>query len=195
MPLELIVDDHPAPVRFWQGGPVPHAFALRGFHSVTLWVAEEEGTAALLTRQFGYAFVGREGNRSRFRASREDVGLFVDVLAQPNLSRGRMGAGSFHHVAFRARDDQEQLAYQRALAQAGLGVTSVRDRQYFRSTYFREPGGVLFELATDGPGFAIDESVAELGRTLKLPPWLEPQRQAIENALPTISVKSLAPVE
>jgi len=104
--------------------------------------------------------------------------------------RGRFGAGSIHHIAFRTVDDAEQLEYLQTLRQAGLHVTPVQDRQYFHSIYFREPGGVLFEIATDAPGFLYDEPVAELGTHLKLPPWLEPHRADIEGALPSVSVNS-----
>jgi glyoxalase family protein len=184
MALELIVTDEPASVRFWEGGPIPERHALRGFHGVTLWLADVEKTARLLTDQLGYAFVGQEENRYRYRGGSNDVGLYVDLLHRPGQPFGSFGAGSVHHIAFRTVDDREQLEYRQLLAAAGHGVTEVRDRQYFRSIYFRSPGGVLFEIATDAPGFLVDESVEELGQRLRLPPWLESQRPDIEAVLP-----------
>ncbi|HRV90708.1 MAG TPA: ring-cleaving dioxygenase [Anaerolineae bacterium] len=192
MALELIVKDGPATYQFWEDGPIPAEHALRAFHGVTLWLAEAERTGALLTEQMGYELVGQEGNRWRFKGASDDIGLYVDILVDPKRPAGRMGAGSVHHIAFRTRDDSEQLEYQQQLAQAGLGVTPVRDRQYFRSIYFRSPGGVLFEIATDAPGFAIDEPVETLGQSLKLPAWYEPRRREIEAILPPFTIK---PVE
>lgn len=189
MSLELIVSDDPATFQFWEEGPVPAAHALRGFHGVTLWLAEAEPTAALLTEQMGYEFVGQEENRWRFKGSSNNIGMYLDLLIDPKRPSGRMGAGSVHHIAFRTRDDTEQLEYQQSLSRAGFGVTPVRDRQYFHSIYFRSPGGVLFEVATDAPGFAIDEPVEALGQSLKLPPWLESQRANIERALPPFTTK------
>jgi glyoxalase family protein len=187
MPLELIVSDDRATFRLWETGPIPAAHALRGFHGITLWLAEAEKTATLLTEHMGYEFVGQEANRWRFKGASDDIGLFVDLLIDPNRPQGRLGTGSVHHVAFRTRDDSEQLEYRQALSEAGFSVTSVQDRQYFHSIYFRTPGGVLFEIATDAPGFAIDEPVEALGQTLKLPPWLEPHRTRIEAALPGLT--------
>ncbi len=189
--LELIASNGPATFQFWADGPVPAQHALRGFHGVTLWLAEAEKISELLTGQMGYELVGRESNRWRFKGAGNDIGLYVDILVDPNRLRGRMGAGSVHHVAFRTRNDSEQLEYQRQLAQAGFGVTEVRDRQYFHSIYFRSPGGVLFEIATDAPGFAIDESVEKLGQSLKLPPWLEPHRNEIQRVLPDFTIKPI----
>lgn len=188
MILELITDEHVPPVQFWEDGPIPAEHALPGFHGVTLWLAEAEHTGTLLTEHMEYTLIGQEDNRWRFKGVGA-MGQHVDILVDPKRPHGRMGAGSVHHVAFRTKDDAEQIEYQRALAGAGLGVTEVRDRQYFRSIYFRSPGGVLFEIATDAPGFAIDEPVETLGHSLKLPPWLEPHRQKIENVLPKFILK------
>jgi glyoxalase family protein len=133
----------------------------------------------------GYTFVGQEGDRQRFR-SEGNRAVFVDLLNLPNEIPGKIGAGSVHHVAFRASDDAEQIRFHRDLSRTGQQVTQVRDRQYFHSIYFREPGGVLFEIATDTPGFLIDEPIDTLGTHLKLPPWLEDHRDDIEAALPTL---------
>ena len=115
-----------------------------------------------------------------------DEEFFYDVLHLPDGERGWDGAGIVHHVAWRTPDDDQQLAWQQDIATSGLRVTPVMDRQYFRSIYFREPGGVLFEIATDPPGFLADESEAQLGSALRLPPWLEPQRRDIERILPKL---------
>lgn len=191
--LELIVDDGPATYQFWADGPIPPDHALHGFHGVTLWLAEAEKTAALLTGHLGYDFVGQEGRRWRFKGTGHNIGRYVDILVDPNRSPGRMGAGSVHHVAFRTRDDSQQLEYLQSLSAAGFRVTPVQDRNYFHSIYFRSPGGVLFELATDAPGFTIDEPVEELGQNLKLPSWVEPQRQKIESVLPPFTIKPVRP--
>ncbi len=193
--LELITDDTPFNFQFWADGPIPHQHALRGFHGVTLWLAEVTQTAALLTDHFGYTFVGQEGNRYRYQAPAREMGTYVDLLHRPGQPFGRFGVGSVHHIAFRTADNTEQLEYQHSLAQTGLGVTEVRNRIYFQSIYFRTPGGVLFEIATDGPGMSIDEPVESLGESLKLPPWVEPHRAAIEQSLPPFELKPVTPQE
>lgn len=189
MKLELITTEEPATIQFWAGGPIPEEHALRGFHSVTLWLDAVEPTADLLTGQMGYEFVGQEGQRYRYRGASGDVGLYVDILHRPGEANGRFGAGSIHHIAFRTVDDAEQQEYLARLRRAGQQVTPVQDRQYFHSIYFRSPGGVLFEIATDAPGFLIDETVEELGSSLKLPPWYEEIRERIEQVLPPLDRK------
>lgn len=188
MPLELIASGEKGNFQHWANGPIPEEHALRGFHGVTLWLSAVEPTAAVLTEQMGYTFVGQEDNRYRYRGASADGGLYVDILHRPGQRRGSFGAGSIHHIAFRTVDDSEQLEYMQSLRQAGLQVTPVQDRQYFHSIYFREPGGVLFEIATDAPGFLIDETVEELGAHLKLPPWYEQHRAEIESVLPPVTV-------
>jgi len=153
------------------------------FHSVTLALADPAATAAVLTGVLGLTEAGSEGARQRFGLP--DGGA-VDLLAMPDAPRARPGAGSIHHIAFRARTEGELDAWRDRVAGAGLAVTEMRDRQYFRSIYFREPGGVLFEIATDPPGFAIDEAPGALGRALKLPSWLERDRAAIARRLPPV---------
>ncbi len=188
MRIELIEDDRPLAVHHWEDGPIPEAYALRGFHGVTLWLHEVEPTAELLTGQMGYTFVGEEpsadGARYRYAGASSDIGLYVDIAHRPTMPQGRFGSGSVHHIAFRTVDDDEQIEYRAKLLSAGYPVTTVQDRQYFHSIYFRSPGGVLFEVATDAPGFYYDEPIAELGNSLKLPPWLEAQRASIERGLP-----------
>lgn len=175
----------------WAGGPVPAEQTIRHLHSVTLCVEAPERTARLLTETFGYEALGEEAGRRRFRVRGGPAGI-VDLECQPERMRGRLGAGTVHHVAFRARDAAEQLTWRKAVAALGLNVTPVLDRQYFRSIYFREPGGVLFEIATDPPGFAVDEAPEALGTALKLPPWLEPQRAEIERRLPPVRLRGAA---
>jgi glyoxalase family protein len=186
MRVELVADDRPATVHHWAGGPVPATHALRGFHSVTLQLDQVEPTANLLTTHMGYTFIGQEGGRYRYAGASDDIGLLIDLDHRPGAPAGKFGAGSIHHIAFRTVDDAEQLEYQSALRGVGFGVTPVRDRQYFHSIYFRSPGGVLFEIATDSPGFLYDEPVAGLGQGLRLPPWLEDRRDEIEDALPVV---------
>jgi glyoxalase family protein len=142
-----------------------------------------------LTEILSYQFVGQEGDRYRYQVEAGVPGTIIDILHRPGYPRGRFGAGSIHHIAFRTKDDQEQAEYLAALRAIGQRVTPVKDRQYFRSIYFRTPGGVLFEIATDQPGFAIDEPVSALGESLKLPPWHEKNRQEIERRLPPIERK------
>jgi glyoxalase family protein len=148
-------------------------------HSASLSEADLARTARVLDT-LGFKYVSNEGNRSRF----DLAGTPLDVVEMPGGESGRMSAGTVHHIAWRVANEDEQLEWRAKLMAAGLRVTRVIDRQYFRSIYFREPGGVLFEIATDGPGFFIDET--ELGHSLKLPPWLEPIRDSIERRLPSV---------
>lgn len=192
MQLELITDKRSVELEFWREGPIPEEHALRGFHGITLMEAELGPSAKLLTETLGFTTISQDKDRIRFKLSSDSAGIFVDLLHVPGISHGKMGAGSVHHVAFRARDDEEQASYRTDVTQTGLHVTPVRDRQYFRSIYFREPGGVLYEIATDDPGFTIDESPEALGASLMLPPWYESQRESIEEALPTISIPEIS---
>jgi glyoxalase family protein len=159
---------------------------LAGFHSVTLSESATEPTTSLLLDQFGYREVGTEANRTRFESQIDAPARRIDILHQPDVRRGAVARGSVHHIAFRTATLETQLAWRAALNGAGHEVTPVMEREYFESIYFREPGGVLFEIATDPPGFAIDEAPDQLGLALKLPPWLEPQRPRIEAALPKL---------
>ncbi|MGL4649190.1 MAG: ring-cleaving dioxygenase, partial [Caldilineaceae bacterium] len=190
MVIEIVgVADLPA-IAAWSAGPVAAEMELRGFHSTTLQVRDAEASAVLLREHFGWSEVGREGNRIRYQAPAVGSGQqtpvpgrTVDLLEVPNLPTGRMGTGTIHHVAFRTPNDASQAAWREQLVADGFGVTPKRDRQYFHSIYFNEPGGVLYEIATDTPGFAWDEALESLGSSLKLPPWLEPQRGRIEGLL------------
>ncbi len=186
--LELVAHAGAAAEAEDDGGPVPARHGLRGFHSVTLTEQDTEATAVLLTETLGFRPSGEQGRRFRFEVEGRDPGTRVDILASPDSSYGRISAGTVHHVAWRAADDEQQAEWLELLTGRGVGVSPVMDRQYFRSIYFREPGGVLFEIATDPPGFALDERPEELGSALKLPPWLESQRERIEAALPSVEV-------
>jgi glyoxalase family protein len=170
----------------WSNGDIPREHAIRGFHGVTLLLEDAGRTGAILTDVLGFEKVSREGSVIRFRASDTPGGL-VDIYEAKGFLHGHLGRGSVHHIAFRAADDAAQTEMARRLiANHGMHPTEQKDRNYFRSIYFREPGGVLFEIATDIPGFAVDEPVASLGQALKLPKFLEPQRQAIEGVLPSL---------
>ncbi|HZY66253.1 MAG: ring-cleaving dioxygenase [Actinomycetota bacterium] len=191
MKLELIASatDDRSP---WEYGPVPAEHAVRGFHHVTLSERAPERTTKLMTDHLGFRQVEEGDGRYRFEADDGGPGNLVDVVDGSRDSRGRMGVGTVHHVAFRADDDEHQLEIREEVAGLGYDVTPVLDRNYFHSIYFREPGGVLFEIATDPPGFAADEAPDKLGTSLKLPPWLEPRRERIEEALPRLRVPSEA---
>lgn len=170
----------------WSNGDIPAEHAIRGFHGVTLLIEDAGKTGAILTDVLGFAEAGRDGSTIRYRASATSGGV-VDIYEAKGFLRGHMGRGSVHHIAFRAADDAEEFEMARKLVDDhGMHPTEQKDRNYFRSIYFREPGGILFEIATDIPGFAIDEPLASLGKALKLPAFLEPHRQEIENALPRL---------
>lgn len=196
MQLELVEVSNPPPaVQHWTEGPIPEEYALHGFHSVTLWLDEVEPTAELLTREMGFQAAGREENRHRFIGDTTSLGHIIDLVHRPGQPEADFGAGSIHHIAFRVPDDKTQLQYQSALSAAGFGVTEVMDRNYFHSIYFREHGGVLFELATNPPGFLIDEASDSLGENLKLPEWFEPRRDRIEASLAPIELKPIQKVD
>lgn len=171
----------------WTAGVVPAEHAIRGFHGVTLLLRDARPTGEILSNVFGQKEIAREGGVIRYDAG-GDFGRFVDLHEEAGLPAGRPGGGSVHHVAFRAADDAAQAEMARKLvSEHRVGVTEQKDRNYFRSVYFREPGGVLFEIATDEPGFAIDEPIATLGQALKLPQGLEPLRSRIEATLPALA--------
>jgi glyoxalase family protein len=184
--MELIEADDDARAPWSGGGPGPHA-SIRGIHSVTLTVRDPEPTLALLTDVLGYQIVQQEANRTRVAIRNDTPGHYLEVVGAPNAPEAVNGLGTVHHVAMAIGGADEQLAAREELVRHALSVTPVRDRQYFRSIYFREPGGVLFEIATLQPGFAIDEEPAELGTHLRLPSWEEGSRDAIEASLPRIT--------
>jgi glyoxalase family protein len=171
----------------WSNGDIPEEHAIRGFHGVTLLLHSARKTAVILTDVFGFREVNREGSVIRFVAPGVTTGSVVDIYEAEGFLGGHQGRGSVHHIAFRAADDAQQAQMAEKLIRAhGQRPTEQKDRNYFRSIYFREPGGVLFEIATDIPGFAVDEPVTTLGRDLKLPTFLEPHRKEIEDVLPAL---------
>ncbi|TVT41370.1 ring-cleaving dioxygenase [Hymenobacter setariae] len=183
--LELteVADDSRTP---WATADVSADVATRGFHHITLTLSDVKATAAVLTDVFGYRLVAQHVNRFRYATDALGTANIVELVAAPGEARGHVAAGSVHHVAFRVKDDATQLYFRDLLIKKGFQVTPQIDRQYFHAMYFREPGGVLFEVATDNPGFMVDEPLAELGTHLMLPPQYESQRAAIEAHLPVL---------
>jgi glyoxalase family protein len=170
----------------WDGvADIPADHAVRGLHAVTLSEQQLEPSAGMLTDLLGMTVAHEGADRARFGMAEGGSGALVDVAAGVR-DRGLQAGGTVHHVAFRAPDLETMTTWQQELLGRGVRVTQILDRQYFRSIYFREPGGVLFEIATDAPGFAVDEPLLELGRHLRLPPWLEPDREQIARALPPL---------
>jgi glyoxalase family protein len=172
----------------WSNGDIPIEAAIRGFHGVSLLLEDAAPTGAILSDVLGFAQIASEGSVKRYKAGDAAIGGIVDLRAAGGFLAGRQGAGSVHHIAFRATDDAAQAAMvQKLVANHRIRTTEQKDRNYFRSVYFREPGRVLFEIATDIPGFAVDEPVASLGEALKLPPFLERRRKEIEAVLPELA--------
>jgi glyoxalase family protein len=169
----------------WSNGPVPVQHGIRGFHGVTLSVEGYEHTAKLLTGTLGFNSESDDENRFRFLGDSPNAEV-VDVLCIADGARGTLGAGIVHHVAFRTGDEESQECWRQTLVKVGQNVTPVIDRTYFHSIYFREPGGVLFGIATDSPGFTVDEASELLGTSLKLPPQHEWARSQIESLLPPL---------
>lgn len=187
MALELVEAPTAAGEPCWTGGGVPAEMAIRGFHHATITVRSADRMEKLLTGAFGMQAAGRDGDFRRYQAAGGgEVGRFVDVREVPGAEIVKPGAGIVHHLAMRASDDGQQAGWARQMLAAGLRPTPVQDRNYFRSIYFREPQGVLFEIATDGPGFSVDEPQDQLGRSLKLPPQYEGRRADLERVLPRL---------
>jgi glyoxalase family protein len=184
MRVELIGSSATGAPAGWDG-PIPAEHAIRGLHGVTIWENGDDGHAATLEEVFGLRPAGEEENRLRFRGT-GDLGAVIDLRRVGGFWRGLGGPGVVHHVAFRAGSDAAQAELRAAAAASGLHPTGVLDRQYFRSVYFRQPHGVLFEVATDDPGFLVDETAEALGAELRLPPWLETSRAGIEANLPPL---------
>lgn len=188
--LEIIESERAAGGLAWENGPIPAPYAIRGLHSVTIAAEATARTAHVLTRTLGFKAHENpsllEANRLRFEGG-NGIGAVVDVACLPDAPRATGGAGGVHHIAFRTAGDAEQLRLHVLLEREGLNVSPVMDRSYFRSIYFREPGGVLFEIATDTPGFTFDESAQNLGTTLQLPPQLQLYRAQIEARVPVIA--------
>ena len=170
----------------WAESPVPESHQVRGLHGVRLLERSSAPTVALLTGTLGFEEIGEEAGWRRFALAGSRSGRVLDLTEAPDERQGTWGTGSVHHIAWRVPDDAAELRVQRRLQQAGRHPTPVIDRFWFKSVYFKEPGGALFEIATDGPGFGVDETLEQLGSRLVLPPWLEPKRAAIESSLPPL---------
>jgi glyoxalase family protein len=183
--LELVFSDKDLRSGFTYGN-IPIENSIRGFYNVEIWEEGYERTAAVLTEQLDHKLIAEKGNRFRF-AAKDSPGNYVDILCAPDALKGLGGNGTVHHIAFATPDSKSQEEVRTKIAQRMLNPTPVLDRQYFTSIYFREPGGVLFEVATAGPGFATDEDRAHLGEALKLPSWYEKHRAAIESAVTPVT--------
>jgi glyoxalase family protein len=168
-------------------GQIPPEHSIKGFYNVEIWVEGYERTAAVLTEQLNHKLISESGNRFRFAAT-EAPGNYVDLLCAPDSLIGRNGSGTVHHIAFATPNEKTVLAVRKKINERLLNPTPILDRQYFRSIYFREPGGVLFEIATTDDSFSKDENVDHLGEALKLPPWFEKDRTNIEKGLPPVSL-------
>jgi glyoxalase family protein len=187
LPLELVGVGPPPTTGFGKHRPISPVHAIFGLHSATMVLNDPAGTQVLLSDILGMRRIGREKSRHRFGMSRDShAGCFLDMVVDPAAVPGRPGGGTVHHIAFRTADDTKQKTWQRRLRENGYAVTGVRDRKYFRSIYFNEPGGALFEIATDPPGFTVDETPEKLGQALKLPSRYEPIRSEIEKRLPSL---------
>jgi glyoxalase family protein len=173
----------------WSGSGIAASEAIRGLHSVTMTVRSLGSTKELMTDLLGYQVANEGEGRTRFVVGGNLPGHAIDVVVDPDATAAVNGLGTVHHVAMAISTGDEQVRLQQEMIQLGLSVTDVRDRCYFTSIYFREPGGVLFEVATVQPGFMIDEDVSSLGRGLKLPPWEEPNRRVIESTLPDVEYR------
>jgi glyoxalase family protein len=190
--LELVAQSSRQPWVAWEDSSVDQTQAIRGFHSVTMTVAEATATSDLLAKTMGFRKTAHEGKRTRFETGEGGPHSIVDVVETPEGPEGEESIGSVHHVAWRASSAAHQAEWREVLIKAGRNVTPVIDRYYFKSIYFREPGGVLFEIATDGPGFTADEKVEALGSKLSLPPWFQMREEELEKTLPPIVVPTTA---
>ena len=172
----------------WTRGPISSEFAIKGLYGVTMSEEGYQQTSSLLTDTLGFHLIAQDGNRFRYRASDTEAASTIDILCLPGARTGEVSVGTVHHVAWRTPNDEEQKAWREKLVESRLNVTPIIDRKYFHSIYFREPGRVLFEIATDPPGFTIDEPLESLGSTLTLPPWLESMRAHLESELPAVKL-------
>ena len=187
--LELIFNDSDKRPGFSYGG-IPKEHSIKGFYSVEIWQEGYERTAGLLTEVLDHKLIAEKGNRFRFAAS-DSPGNYIDILCSPDSRRGLGGGGTVHHLAFNTPTRETQAAVREKVLNSGYNPTPVLDRQYFESIYFREPGGVLFEVATAEPGFAVDEAPDHLGEALKLPQQYEQKRELIEKAVKPVQLDPL----
>lgn len=173
--------------KLWTTDDIKDENALKGFHNVTLTLNRAEPTIKVLTDVLGYDLQKQDGERYRFRTDAIDTANLIDIIENDKIPNGRNAAGTNHHIAFRVKDDNVLMEYREKVLSAGLNITPKINRDYFYSLYFREPGGILFEIATDNPGFTVDEPLEELGKNLKLPAQYEGMRRKIEDVLPKLS--------
>jgi glyoxalase family protein len=184
--LELVFSVDPPQVMTWEQSAVPAEHQLRTFHGVTFTLQQADPSLALLSTIMGARAVGAEGVRHRYAVGEGNEAALVDLIVDAKLPWARQSAGSVHHIAWRVRTDEEHETWRERLLAADVRVTEIVDRKYFHSIYFREPGGILYEIATDPPGMNVDEDWSELGLKLQLPPWHEPDRAKIESVLPDL---------
>ncbi len=188
LPLALVETSDERQFVSWENSPVLQECQLRGMHTVRLWERKLAHTRAILTQQMGFRLLDSEDGWHRYGVEGGGSGKLIEIKELPEEHRGQWGTGSVHHVAWRVKDSEEQIVLREGIANAGLRPTPQIDRFWFKSVYFKEPGGVLFELATNGPGFDRDEDMEHLGKQVILPPWLETQREEIEAALPSLEM-------
>jgi glyoxalase family protein len=186
--VELVASAQVNSARAYSSSTIPVAHAIHGIHSATLSEAGYEKTAGLLTRTLGFRLVKQEGSRFRYAIASGEAGCLVDVLCTPEDHRGSILTGTVHHIAWRTPNDQDQKEWLDEITGLGYNTSPVMDRKYFHSIYFHEPGGILFEIATDPPGFMVDESIDALGTSLVLPPWLESSRDELAERLPKLTL-------
>jgi len=185
--LQFIESSTPDDRKVWTTDDIKDENALKGFHNITLTLKNADPTTKVLTDIFGYGLQKQEGERYRFATDAIETANLVDIIENDKIPAGRNAGGTNHHVAFRVKDDNVLMEFREKVMSAGLSITPKIDRDYFYSLYFREPGGVLFEIATDNPGFTVDEPLNELGKNLKLPKQHESLREKIEEVLPKLS--------
>jgi glyoxalase family protein len=188
LPLELVASPEYSPGAPFSGGTVPEDKAIARMHSITITENYDEATVKLLTELLGFAEVSRNGNRTRFEGSNRGAGAYLDLVTDPSAPMGHGGHGTVHHVAWATADADTQLAWHREIQEGGFHISPIMNRDYFKSIYFREPGGVLFEIATLGPGMTIDEEPALLGTSLRIPPMYESIRDQIERSMPKLKL-------
>jgi glyoxalase family protein len=183
----LVVPSKPDNRKPWVTSTVSPKIATRGFHSITLTLNKKDATAAVLTELLDYKFTGQQGNVFRYETDSVESGSIVDIVEDASSPRAINAGGTVHHIAFRVKDEDVQMRLREKIVKKGYNITPKIDRNYFFSLYFREPGGVLFEIATDNPGFTADEPLESLGTNLKLPPQYESERARIESILPSLT--------
>ncbi|MFA5833684.1 MAG: ring-cleaving dioxygenase [Bacteroidota bacterium] len=186
--IDLVFSDKQELRHPWKKSSVPVEYAIKRFYGVTMNLAELDSSMTVLQELLGAHASTQTGNRHRFIIGEGSDEAAIDIIIDPSLPRARQSAGSVHHIAWRVKDFLAHEEWQKRVEQGGLHPTEIIDRFYFHSIYFREPGGVLYEIATDKPGFTVDESLENLGTQLVLPPWYEPHRSRIEHALPPIVI-------